>query len=167
MLNNIVKTPETNQLPSEVAADQITNTTPFNSEAPSALTPERIKQINRLCLEAELKSGFSQTPIANFDHMSLMLATSGMKEVLEAINDFDSFIHFYRVIDGAFESHLEKNPTDAVNVMRTYKRLTSMFRILNKHNELIYDNLTELNQLTIDVDTLEQEGFNSKGGASC
>jgi len=39
MLNNIVKTPETNQLPIEVAADQITNTTTFNSDATSALKP--------------------------------------------------------------------------------------------------------------------------------
>jgi len=155
---------ENNQLPSQVAADQIIVNSPFNPEAYSVLGADRIKIINALCVDSQLRDGDT----SEVDYTALQAESCNLQEIFDKLVDFDSFTHFYTHIDWAFERLLKDRPNESADIFRSYKMVTSLFRILNKHSETIQNKFNDLNILIRDLDTLEGEKYDfEKGGLSC
>ena len=158
MRNNIVKN-QNNQLPNEVAAVKF----PFNPDAKSALSKERINEINQMCLRAEINNkSFNGIKV---DENTLLIEVFGLQEVFEQISYMGSRTDFYYHIDEAFKLLMNERSDDRVNVLDNYQSLTAMFRVVEKQHEYINNKLHEINVLINDVNKLDSEMM--KGGASC
>lgn len=138
---------------------------PFNHNSPSALSVERIHELNALALRAQVdECGSNSEGEVREDH--LVIETSGMQEVYDYLSEFDAHRLFYYNIDRAFSLLLEKNPGSSMDVFNTYTQLTSLFRTIARQKKFIERRMIEVNKILKDIDTLEAEGFKRKRGGS-
>jgi hypothetical protein len=148
------------------AGNQLPISKPFNSEAPSSLSTERIKEINALCLNAYPKG--SKPTLDSVEHYHLMSEIYHLQEVFEELTDLNTNEHtFFYVVNSAFESLILSKPNDTKEIFNVYKELTNMFRVFGRNHDVIDSKLDEINILCKDVELLETESFNhSKGGSN-
>jgi len=98
---------------------------PFNPELPSALTPERIDELNSLSLKAQIEDEGSISG-NKVDENYLAIETCAMQEVHSNLSDFDTHSHFYNNINTAFALLIEKRPNERDSIFTTYQDLNTL-----------------------------------------
>ncbi len=152
---------QNNQLPNQVEAEI---TYPFNPKLPSSLMKERIIEINKLCYNAQINDeGLIKEN--EVDVNSLVTEACAVQEIYEKISDVGEFINFYYHINSAFQLLLVDKPDEVKEIFKTYRDLTSIFRVIEKQKKHIHIKWSEANQILSDLDTLECEELSRLKGA--
>lgn len=151
MQNNNLK--NQNQLPSQVVAEI---KFPFNPDMPSALSKERINELNQLSLRAFLNKRTSGIPDYNIMN-DLIIETCFIKDLAEQIGDINMCGKFYTHIDKAFEMLLTDKNSITKDVFNTYQTLTSLFRLIEGNKDLMNDKWVEAERILNDIDVLDRE----------
>ena len=132
----------------------------FDLNMPSKVSIQRRVQLNQMAKQAFLNTGLEEIQGRDIV-IDLTQECLAMDEVFEQASGIGSYVHFYENIDSAFSALIEINPS----AFRTYKELTSMFRILEKHQNTIHKKWNELRHVLVDLDVLEGEML--RGGPPC
>lgn len=134
-------------------------TNPFDVNAPSALSIDKINYLNKLAHQAFKNSGHAERE-KNDLGCYLQLECFAMEEILEAAGDMYTFTDFFSHVDAAFEMLIKKDPS----AFRTYKLLSGMFRTFAKHESIIDAKWNEVRGLLADLDLLENEDLERRKG---
>lgn len=134
-------------------------TNQFDVNAPSALSLDRINHLNRLARQAFNNSGRTESGHNDLG-ACLQVECFAMEEILREITEFDTYVEFYSHINAAFDMLIEKDKS----AFRTYKMLTTMFRVFARHEAIAEGKWKEVRQVLSDIDVLEGEAIERRKG---